>query len=270
MRSVSPRPLRSVAIAFVLNGTKTFITNAPVADVFVVFASTDPNAGFAGLSAFLVERDTPGLSVGPPFHKMGLTTSPMSEVVLEDCEVPATALLGSVGAGMAVFNSSMEWERSCILASAIGTMTRQLERSIEHARTRRQFGKPIGKIQAVAHRIVEMKVRLETARLLLYRTAWLKSQGRPAKLESAMTKLYISESFLTLELGRASDPWRVRIHEGVRARARGARRRRRADLLGHVGDPAQHHRGLHGTVGELRHAIPLAPPAPTFRRAVAR
>ncbi len=185
---------------FVLNGTKTFITNAPVADVFVVFASTDPAAGFAGLSAFLVERDAPGLSVGPPFHKMGLTTSPMSEVVLEDCEVPANALLGSLGAGMAVFNSSMEWERSCILASAIGTMTRQLERSVEHARTRRQFGKPIGKNQAVAHRLVEMKVRLEAARLLLYRTAWLKSQGRPAKLESAMTKLYISESFLTSSL----------------------------------------------------------------------
>ena len=186
--------------AYVLNGTKTFITNAPVADVFVVFASTDRKAGFAGLSAFLVERDTPGLAVGRPFHKMGLKTSPMAEVLLDGCEIPASALLGSLGAGMAIFNSSMEWERTCILASAIGTMTRQLERSVQHARARRQFGKPIGKNQAVSHRLVEMKIRLETARLLLYRTAWLMSQGRPAKLESAMVKLYLSESFLSSSL----------------------------------------------------------------------
>ncbi len=185
---------------FVLNGSKTFITNAPIADVFVVFASTDPRAGFAGLSAFLVDRDAPGLAVGQPFRKMGLRTSPMSEVFFQDCQVPGAALLGPQGAGMAIFNSSMEWERTCILASAIGTMTRQLERSISHARQRKQFGRPIGKNQAVSHRIVDMKVRLEAARLLLYKLGWLKTQGKPAQLEAAMVKLYLSESFLQSSL----------------------------------------------------------------------
>jgi alkylation response protein AidB-like acyl-CoA dehydrogenase len=184
------------ADGYVLNGSKTFITNAPVADVFVVFASTDRMSGFAGLSAFLVDRETRGVAVGAPFHKMGLRTSPMSEVIFSDCELPADTLLGPEGAGAAVFNSSMDWERSCILASAVGSMERQLERSIAYARERRQFGQPIGKFQAVSHTIADMKVRLETARLLLYRLGWVKGNGKPAPLESAMVKLYLSESFL--------------------------------------------------------------------------
>lgn len=182
--------------SYVLNGTKTFITNAPIADVFVVFASTDRSKGFGGICAFLVDRDAPGLSVSRPFHKMGLRTSPMSEVILSDCQVPAENLLGPEGAGMGIFNSSMEWERSCILASAIGTMERQVEQSLSYARERKQFGQPIGKFQAVSHRIVDMKVRLETARLLLYRLGWLKSQGKPSPMESALVKLYVSESFV--------------------------------------------------------------------------
>jgi alkylation response protein AidB-like acyl-CoA dehydrogenase len=181
---------------YVLNGTKTFITNAPIADVFVVFARTEPEQGFAGISAFLVDRDTPGLTVGRPFHKMGLRTSPMSEVALAGCEVPADSLLGRPGAGMAIFNSSMDWERSYILASAVGSMERQLERSIEYAKERKQFGQAIGRFQAVSHRIVEMKLRLETARLLLYRLGWLKGQGKSTTLESAMVKLHVSESFV--------------------------------------------------------------------------
>jgi alkylation response protein AidB-like acyl-CoA dehydrogenase len=185
---------------YILNGTKTFITNAPIADVFVVFARTEPEKGFAGISAFLVDSETSGVTVGPPFHKMGLRTSPMSEVVLANCEVPAENLLGRPGAGMAIFNSSMEWERSCILAGAIGSMERQLERSLGYARERKQFGQSIGKFQAVSHRIVEMKLRLETARLLLYRLGWLKSRGKPSPLESALVKLYVSECFVSSSL----------------------------------------------------------------------
>ena len=185
---------------YVLNGTKTFITNAPVADVFVVFASTDPAKGFAGLSAFLVDRRTPGVSVGAPFHKMGLRTSPMSEVVFSDCEIDVDRRLGPEGAGAAIFNSSMDWERSCILASAVGSMQRQLEQCIAYARERRQFGQPIGKFQAVAHRIVDMKLRLEAGRLLLYRLGSMKQNGKQAPLESAMVKLYLSESFMSSSL----------------------------------------------------------------------
>ena len=185
---------------FVLNGSKTFITNAPVAGIFVVFATTDPNLGFAGLSAFLVERDAPGLTVGPPFDKMGLRTSPMSELVFADCRLPGSAQLGKPGAGMAVFNASMDWERSFILASAVGTMQRLLERSINYARERKQFGQPIGRFQSVANKVVDMKLRLETARMMLYRLAWLRTAGRSTALESAMVKLYVSESFLQTAL----------------------------------------------------------------------
>ncbi len=185
---------------YILNGSKTFITNAPVADIFAVFASTDPAKGFAGISAFIVERDTPGLSVGGEIHKMGLRTSPMAELAFHESEVPADHLLGAEGAGMAIFTTSMDWERSFILACAVGTMQRQLEQCVAYARQRKQFGQPIGKFQAVAHRIVQMKLRVETARLLLYRVGWLKAQGKPTLIESAMVKLYLSECFLQSSL----------------------------------------------------------------------
>jgi hypothetical protein len=185
---------------YVLNGSKTFITNAPVADLFVVFATTDRARGFAAISVFLVERGSSGLSLGRPLQKMGLRTSPMSEVFLDDCEVPVDNLLGRPGVGMALFNSAIDWERACILAGSVGTMQRQLEESIAYARERTQFGQPIGKFQAVSHRIVDMKMRLETARLLLYRLAWRKGRGRTSPMESALVKLYVSEAFVRSSL----------------------------------------------------------------------
>ena len=185
---------------FRLNGSKTFVTNAPVADLFVLFARSPGSAGFAGLSGFLIERDTPGLTVGPPLDKMGLRTSPMAEVFLEDCKVPAANLLGRPGAGMPVFAAAMERERSLILAATIGSMERGLERSIAHARSREQFGQPISKFQAISHRMVEMKLRLETARLLVYRLAWLLDHDRPVGLDSALVKLHLSESFVSSSL----------------------------------------------------------------------
>jgi L-prolyl-PCP dehydrogenase len=181
---------------YILGGSKTFVTNAPIADVFLVFATVDRAKGWGGLCAFLVDRGTPGLSLGKPIHKMGLRTSPMAEVFLENCLVDSTAMLGRVGNGMAIFNAGMERERSLILACAVGTMQRNLERCIHQARERHQFGQAIGKFQAVANRIVDMKVRLETARLLLYRLGSLMDTGRPAGLDSALVKLYLSESFL--------------------------------------------------------------------------
>ena len=191
---------RATGAGYVLNGSKTFITNAPVADVFVVFASTNPERRSFGLSAFVVDRDTPGLEVGRTFDKMGLRTSPMSELRFDDCTVPVEALLGKEGAGMAVFNHSMEWERGLILAHAIGTMQRQLEQSVDYAKQRTQFGESIGSFQAVSHRLVDMRVRIESARLLLYRMAWSKSQGRKTGVDAAMVKLVISEAWLQSSL----------------------------------------------------------------------
>jgi hypothetical protein len=186
---------------FVLNGSKTFITNAPAADLFVVFARTDASLGAMGLSAFLVPRSTPGVTVGTPFVKMGLETSPMSELAFDDCEVPADAMLGRRGNGMAIFNHSIDWERACILASAVGTMQRQIEETVYYAQRRQQFGQPIGRYQAVSHRIADMQVRLEAARLLLYRAGWEKQQGAhvPTML-SAIAKLFISEAWLQSSL----------------------------------------------------------------------
>ncbi|MYU21139.1 acyl-CoA dehydrogenase family protein [Streptomyces sp. SID8352] len=181
---------------WLLNGSKTFVTNAPVAGALVVFAATDPAAKFAGLSAFLVDANTPGLRVGRPIGTMGLRTAPIAEVFFEDCPVSPEGLLGAPGAGMALFNSTMQTERALILASAVGTLRRNLERCIDHARARRQYGRPIGAFQAVAHRLVEMKLRLETARLLLYRLGWLLDHGQPAELDVCLVKLHISEAFV--------------------------------------------------------------------------
>jgi alkylation response protein AidB-like acyl-CoA dehydrogenase len=161
-----------------LDGTKIFITNAPIADVVLVFANEAPEKGIGGISAFLVEKGTPGFSVSRHIEKMGLRTSPFGEIVLDGCEIPDTNRVGKTGAGVALFNSSMEWERASILGSAVGAMQRTLESCVRYAKERRQFGKPIGKFQSIANKIADMKIRLETSKLLLYKVAWLKKQGR--------------------------------------------------------------------------------------------
>ncbi|MDX1384803.1 MAG: acyl-CoA dehydrogenase family protein, partial [Thermoanaerobaculia bacterium] len=181
---------------YVLNGAKIYVTNAQAADVFVAYATVNPDLGPLGITAFIVERDTPGLSVSKPMEKMGLRTSPMGEVVFEDCEVPESQRLGREGRGVHVFECSMEWERGCILAGCLGAMQRQLERCVAHAQQRRQFGQPIGKFQSVSNRIADMKVRLDTCRPLVYRIGRLKDAGKPARLEAAVAKLHVSESFV--------------------------------------------------------------------------
>jgi alkylation response protein AidB-like acyl-CoA dehydrogenase len=181
---------------WILNGRKTWVTSGPVADLFVCYATSDPSKGILGISAFIIPRETPGFRVVREIPKLGVRTVPMGELAFEDCEVPADHLLGREGRGAEVFNCSMEWERGAILASALGTMRRQLERCIEHVRRRRQFGQPIGKFQSVANKIVDMKLRLETCRPLVYKIGWLKAQGKDATLEAAMAKLYVSDCFV--------------------------------------------------------------------------
>ncbi len=185
---------------YVLNGSKMFVSNAPVSDLAVVFATVDPPRKMWGVTGFIVETGTPGYTISRKLDKMGLRTSPMAELVFQDCFVPEQNRLGPEGAGSNIFNDSMAWERSGILAGHIGAMERQLEASVQYARERQQFGQPIGKFQAVANRIVDMKVRLETARLLLYKVAWLKKMGKPAVMEAALAKLYLSESFVQSSL----------------------------------------------------------------------
>lgn len=187
---------RRDASTYVLNGAKTWVTNGPVGDLFAVYATVDKDKGAHGVTAFLVEKDTPGMEMGPPIEKMGLRTSPMCEVFFQDCEVPVENRLGEEGAGSVLFSRSMTWERGCILAHAVGSMSRLVDGCVAHANLREQSGKTIGKFQHVAGRIVDMKVRLETARHLLYYTAWLRTRRKGAFLEAAMVKLYLSDCWV--------------------------------------------------------------------------
>ena len=179
---------------YILDGTKTFVTNGPVADLIVVYATVNPAHGFLGITAFAVERKTAGLIAESPFDKMGLTSIPAGVVRLEACRVPATHRLGAEGQGGMVFNQSMQWERLGLFAGYLGMMERQLDAVVDHATRRRQFRKRIGKYQAVSHRIANMKLRLETARLLLYRGCWRLDQGQGSALDASLAKLAVSEA----------------------------------------------------------------------------
>lgn len=194
---------------FVLNGEKVLVTFAPVADFAIIFAQTSPDAGRWGLSAFVVEADTPGYTAHPVDDKMGLRTVPFGRITLEDCRVPAEALLGGEGTGAGIFTFSQGWERGLVLAPQLGVLQRLLDDAVGVARNRRRGGTPIGKHQAVSHRIADMKLRLDLGRLLLYRTAWLQEQGKPNIMEAALTKIYLSESFTESSLDA------IAIHGGA-------------------------------------------------------
>lgn len=179
---------------FLISGEKTLVTFAPIADFAIVFAKTAPDAGQWGISAFLVDADTPGYTAGTPDAMMGLRTAPYGRVLLQDCRVPAGSLLGNAGAGASIFGFIQLWERSLVLAPHVGAMQRLLDQSLSFARQRKRAGVPIGKHQAVSHRIADMKLRLETARLLLYQTARKQQEGTADLMDAAMIKIHLSES----------------------------------------------------------------------------
>jgi alkylation response protein AidB-like acyl-CoA dehydrogenase len=194
---------------FRINGTKTFISNGPVADLVIVFAMTDSSKGYyGGVTAFLVETSRRGFYVSQKFEKMGLRTSPIAELVFEDLRVPAGSVLGEVGGGASLFTDAMDWERVCLFASHIGTMERLLETSVSYSRTRTQFGQQIGKFQAVSHRIADMKVHLEAARLLTYKAAWRLGRSKSVSMDAAIAKVFVSESLVKTALDT------VQIHGG--------------------------------------------------------
>ncbi|MGK5631505.1 L-prolyl-[peptidyl-carrier protein] dehydrogenase [Streptomyces sp. URMC 123] len=185
---------------YVLSGDKCFTTNAPVADVFLIQAATAPGGGFFGLTAFVVPADTPGLRVGPRHDKTGLRGSPMADVSLQGCHVPADAVLGAEGAGASVFSASMKWERTCLFAAYLGAMRRVVDATVAYAGERRQFGSAIGGFQAVSHRIVDMTLRLEAARLLLYRAADGLARGSEDEIAPALAKIAVSEAAVRVGL----------------------------------------------------------------------
>lgn len=193
---------------YILNGKKVYIGLGPVADVILTFASTNPKRGRWGISTLIVDAKSDGITLSPAQSKMGLRTSPLGEIIFQDVFVSEDRLLGTEGAGASIFNASMDYERSFIFASHVGSMARQLDDTIAFATSRKVGKHPISKHQAVSHRIADMKVRLETARIFLQKSAWLTDQGKRIPMDAAMAKLVISEMFVENSLAA------IRIHGG--------------------------------------------------------
>lgn len=180
---------------YVLDGEKTLISMAPVADFALVFANTNEKAGRWGVSAFIVDKSTPGIVMHPADEMMGLRTAPVGKISMTGCRVPGTCLLGQEGLGGTIFNYAQIWERSLLLAPQIGTMRRQIDECIDFAKARVRGGLPIGKNQAVSRRIADMAIRLETSRLLQHKVASLIDHGKFDVLNAAIAKTHISEAF---------------------------------------------------------------------------
>ena len=185
---------RPIDEGYVLNGEKTWITNAPVAGLVLVCARSEDLPGAFGISCFIVERGMPGVSVIDGPKKLGLASAPWGTVRLENVSVPANRLLGSRGAGAAVFREAMRWERCGLFAIATGAMARSLDSCLVHVRSRRQFGKMLIENPAVARTLALMQTRLDAARLLLYRAAWLLDKGVPDDVAISLAKAYVSEA----------------------------------------------------------------------------
>lgn len=181
---------------YVLNGEKAWVTMAPVADVFIVFATTNPELGRWGVSAFCIPADTPGLAVGSNRPKMGMRTTPFSNITFTDCHIPASALMGAEGAGASIFSSSMEAERGFLLVGSIGALERVLLDAVAYGQSREQFGQPIGSFQGVSHALSDVKLAHESARLLMYKAAALQQRGESSMMAAALSKLAGSEGAL--------------------------------------------------------------------------
>lgn len=191
---------KKVEGGYILNGEKRLVSLGPICDLAIVFAKTDPTKGKWGVTAFIVEKSMDGFAASPVREKMGLRTVPIGEISLTDCFVPDENRLGEEGAGFSITNHSLENDRCCMLAGKLGAMERQIEESVKFVKSRKQFGQTVGSFQSVSNRIADMKLRHETSRLLLYKMAWLKDQGKSAMLEAAMLKLHLSESFVESSL----------------------------------------------------------------------
>jgi acyl-CoA dehydrogenase len=179
---------------YVLNGSKVWISNAPLAHMFVIFAKTDPQAGHGGISAFFMERDAPGVSVGKSLGKLGQRAGPAAEVFLNDVEVPSGALIDGEGAGFLVAMKVFDRSRPMIAALGVGLIQRCLDEALDYARTRHSMGRPIIEHQAVGHKLADMALRLEAARLLVHQAAWLLDSGRRNTLQAAYAKTFAADT----------------------------------------------------------------------------
>lgn len=178
---------------YILNGTKTFISNGPTADTFIILAYTDKSKGTKGMSTFIVTKESPGFRVGEHFKKMGQRSSQTAELILKDCRIPKENLLGETGTGLQIALASLDHGRISVAAQSVGIAQAALDESISYAKQRIQFGRPISKNQAIQWMIADMATDIAAARFLTYRAASLKDQGQPFGKGAAMAKLFASE-----------------------------------------------------------------------------
>jgi butyryl-CoA dehydrogenase len=178
---------------YILNGSKIFITNGGPAEIYIVFALTDPSLKHKGISAFIVEKDFPGFSVGKKEKKLGIRSSTTTEVIMENCRVPAKNLLGKEGEGFKIAMMTLDGGRNGIAAQALGIAQGAFDHALAYAKERHQFGKPIASLQAIQFKLADMATKIEAARLLTYQAAWLEDQGLPYGKASAISKLFAGD-----------------------------------------------------------------------------
>jgi len=183
---------------YVLNGSKMFITNAGEAETYIVFAMTDKSKGVKGISAFVLEKGMPGFTFGKKEHKLGIRSSLTMELVFQDVKVPKENLLGKEGEGFKIAMATLDGGRIGVAAQALGIAQGALDHAIKYSKERVQFGKPIASNQAIAFMLADMATKVEAARLLTYRAAYLKDQGKPFSKESAMAKMYASDAAMAV------------------------------------------------------------------------
>ena len=204
--------LRTTAVhdgnSYVLNGTKVFTSNGGVADLYIVFAKTDPAKGRDGISAFIVEKDMKGLTTGVPERKMGIRAHTVSELILDECRIPCDNILGQEGQGLSIAMRALESGRLGMSAQALGIAQAAYNHARNYAQTRIQFGNPLSSLQSIQFKLAEMAVKLETARLLVYQAAWRQSRGLPFALQSAMAKTYVPT--VAMEIANEA----IQIHGG--------------------------------------------------------
>ncbi|AUS10248.1 acyl-CoA dehydrogenase [Laceyella sacchari] len=178
---------------YILNGNKIFITNGGEAEIYVVFAVTDPTKKHKGITAFIVEKGTPGFSIGKKEKKLGIRSSPTTEIIFEDCRIPASQRLGEEGQGFKIAMMTLDGGRNGIAAQALGIAQGAFDAARDYAKERKQFGQPLSKLQAIQFKLADMATQIEAARLLTYQAAWCESEGLPYGKASAMAKLYAGD-----------------------------------------------------------------------------
>ncbi|AKC67688.1 MULTISPECIES: acyl-CoA dehydrogenase [Bacillus] len=179
---------------YVLNGAKIFITNGGIADYYIVFAVTDQDASSRNTTAFIVEKETQGFSIGKKESKLGIRSSPTTEIIFEDCRIPERNRLGQEGEGFKIAMMTLDGGRNGIAAQAVGIAQGALDAAVNYAKERKQFGKPIIQQQGIAFKLADMATAIEASRLLTYQAAWLETKGLPYGKESAMSKLFAGDT----------------------------------------------------------------------------